>query len=86
MSEWIPFSERPPTQADADEYGCVLVWHIMNGVLVRGWENDSGRAYISHWMHTPEGPEGAEQAKAQYSQAMEAQYGAGIDPPWEEQQ
>lgn len=37
MDRWISVSERLPTAQDADMGGCVLVWHIHQGMLVMGW-------------------------------------------------
>lgn len=62
---WINIREQTPTAADADEWGCVLVWHRYNGTQVTGWhnivvhENPDGDL-ITHWRHCPPPPEGSE--------------------------
>lgn len=57
--EWILMSDRKPTSDDADEYGCVMVWHLFQGVMVTGWSIAGNGIYITHWMRTPDAPIGA---------------------------
>lgn len=52
VADWIDRDERLPTEADADEFNCVLVWHVYNGVMITGWHNVAGNRFISHWTHT----------------------------------
>ncbi len=57
--KWISKATRLPTQQDADPWGCVLVWHIHNGVQTLGWQNPMLKSskYITHWMTPPPAPE-----------------------------
>lgn len=56
---WIPSAERKPTERDADVYGCVLVYHAYQGVMVTGWFQVGENSLITHWARTPEPPEKA---------------------------
>ena len=38
-TEWIPTAERMPQQADADPWGCVMIWDHYNGCMITGWQN-----------------------------------------------
>ena len=55
---WIDMTSRKPTQADADEYGCVMVWHLFQGAMITGWRNAANGTYITHWQRTPDAPDG----------------------------
>ena len=57
--QWVPVTERMPTEKDADPQRCVLVWHAYQGVMVTGWHQINGNQFITHWA-TPRGPEGEE--------------------------
>lgn len=48
MSEWISVESRLPTQEDADEQNCVLVYHLLQGVMVMGWHRVSENSYCTH--------------------------------------
>jgi hypothetical protein len=50
-----------PTAADADAYGCVLIWDRLNGVKITGWQNvqELGRENVTHWARIPAGPKSA---------------------------
>ena len=37
-------------------HGCVLVWHVIQGVLVYQWHMVMKNEYITHWTKLPEGP------------------------------
>lgn len=58
---WIDMSARKPTQDDADEYGCVIVWHLFQGVMITGWRNAASGIYHTHWQKTPDAPEGVKE-------------------------
>jgi hypothetical protein len=49
---WIPCSERMPTEADADEYGCV-VWRYSGGSVEGADWNRSPSPGRPHWMPVP---------------------------------
>ena len=53
--DWICIRDRPPTEADADFYGCILVCHIWQGVMLIGWHRIHENRFYSHWM-SPPGP------------------------------
>lgn len=53
---WIKAEERPPTSADADEWGCVLVWHMYQGPMITGWRQVENNCFMTHWQHTPMPP------------------------------
>ena len=61
--EWILMQDRKPDENDADEWGCVIVWHLFNGAMITGWRNAVNGTYYSHWMHTPTPPINAEQQR-----------------------
>ena len=48
---WIPLSERKPTKADADIFGCVLYFDQLNGVQVSGYKNwyQLNRLFVTHF-------------------------------------
>lgn len=54
--EWIDIRTRQPNKDDTDNYGCVIVWHIYQGVMVTGLTNALGNRFVSHWAHTPSPP------------------------------
>lgn len=62
--EWIKKSDRPPTEADCDALGCVLVWHIYQGAMVYGLRNAIDNQFMTHWMRTPEAPEEYQKCKS----------------------
>lgn len=55
--------DRKPEAGDADEYGCVIVWHLLNGAMTVGWRNAANNRYHSHWMRIPDAPMDAEEKK-----------------------
>lgn len=57
--QWVPVTERMPTEKDGDPQRCVLAWHVYQGVMVTGWHQIKGNQFITHWA-TPRGPEGEE--------------------------
>ena len=57
LQDWISVDERMPTEADADEFNCVIVWHVYNGVMITGWHNVAYNRFISHWVPTIPRPE-----------------------------
>lgn len=58
MIEWIRTTDRMPTQQDADDFGCVIAWHEMGGLMVMGWHRVAENRFIVAWAPTPEGPGG----------------------------
>lgn len=58
MEKWVDVRVRKPTPADADETGCVIVWHTYQGVMVTGWFQVEMNSLITHWMPTPRPPKG----------------------------
>ena len=57
MSGWVKMIDRPPKPEDCDQWGCVLAWHIHNGVVVINIHNIKNYGlYITHWMPMPAAP------------------------------
>lgn len=54
---WIRCADRMPTKRDADVYGCVVAWHMYNGLMVTGWHRIRDNQFITAWAKTPKGPE-----------------------------
>lgn len=54
--DWIRISERAPTEADADEYRCVMYWHDMQGVIVSGWHQWKRNRFFRYWLPSPAPP------------------------------
>lgn len=78
MSEWISVKARLPTEEDADPVGCVIVYHLFQGVMVIGWHQIAGGGYYTHWMPTPAPPEEAEKLRAEHSRSLKKRYGYGL--------
>lgn len=55
---WVRKADRLPTRRDADAQGCVLAWHIYNGVVICSVENDHmlHSTQITHWRPMIPGP------------------------------
>lgn len=62
-TEWIPTAERMPERADADLWGCVMIWDHYNGCMITGWQNRQRleAEWVTHWARTPRGPEKEEE-------------------------
>lgn len=54
---WIEIRERKPTKEDADACGCVLFWHMYNGLMLTGYFQTEHNRFLTHWKPTPEPPE-----------------------------
>lgn len=54
---WIDAAKRQPCAADADENGCVMVYHKWDGYKVTGWRQFEWDKYIERWQRTPPPPE-----------------------------
>lgn len=78
MSEWISVESRLPTQEDADEQNCVLVYHLLQGVMVMGWHRVSENSYCTHWMCPPMPPKEAARMLAERDRALNPRYGTGL--------
>ena len=57
--QWIDKNVQKPTEADADPWGCILLWDRHNGVKVCAWNNvqEINREPVTHWKTVPNGPE-----------------------------
>lgn len=62
---WIDKETHPPSGADADEYGCVLVWHAFQGNMITGWRNALSNRFITHWQPTLPPPESTRREASQ---------------------
>ena len=56
VNDWTPIDERLPTEADADAQGCVIAWHVFQGLLITGWRYVAENRFFSHWMPTIPAP------------------------------
>lgn len=56
--EWINAEERLPTREDADDWGCVLVWHTYQGAMIAGWKQVEKNCFMTHWQRSPQAPAG----------------------------
>jgi hypothetical protein len=54
--EWISKRDRLPERGDADIQGCVLAWHIYNGMMVAEYHECIRSDFISHWAPKILGP------------------------------
>lgn len=54
---WICAMEHLPTAEDADDWGCVLVWHRYQGPMITGWRQVQNNGHMTHWQRTPAAPE-----------------------------
>lgn len=66
MVDWIRSAERKPTAEDADEYGCVLVCHIYNGVMITGWRHVANLQVMPYWAKVPDVPEDMDDHRIAY--------------------
>lgn len=53
---WMDAAAKPPGEADADEFGCVVVWHLYNGCMVAGWKQARDNPFMTHWQPCPSPP------------------------------
>ena len=53
---WIDFYDHQPTEADADETGCIMARRGESAVNVIGWKQMQS-AYLNLWQRTPDPPE-----------------------------
>lgn len=80
MEQWISKDDRVPTEADADAQGCVLVWHLYNGVMITGWHRLPESLFFTHWMPPPAPPENAAELRRERDNDLIARYGCGTEP------
>lgn len=76
--KWIETAMRKPTAEDADAYGCVLAYHLMQGTMIIGWHVVASGHYYTHWRRMPEPPEDAQKMQEAEDRRLRAQYGAGF--------
>ncbi len=53
---WISWKTRLPTEADADIFGCVLVWDCRAGNRITGWHQLTSNGGITTWQRLPDPP------------------------------
>lgn len=56
--EWVPIADRKPTKEDADEEGCVMVWHRRTGAQFCRWQDVKASENERYWTRLPERPKG----------------------------
>lgn len=54
---WIEKGERIPEPDETDPTGCVLAWHVYNGMMITGVQNITSNPFITHWLPALEAPE-----------------------------
>lgn len=56
--DWIDKTTRGPTAEDADSWGHILVWDVLNGHKITGYNNrvELARENVTHFARTPRGP------------------------------
>lgn len=58
VADWRRVDTEPPTKADADRWGCIMIWHELQGLMFTNpQEIDFYKQHVHFWAHTPEGPE-----------------------------
>lgn len=86
MCDWIKISERLPTREDADEEGCVMIWHRRTGAQFCGWKDVKASENIRYWCRLPDRPQGEpsprELARAELEAMGFGRYGVKED--WED--
>ncbi len=60
---WIDKALQQPTKADADPAGCVIVWHLYQGVMLCGWHTAVENRFMTHWMPPPERPKDLDRSR-----------------------
>lgn len=77
QNEWIDVRERKPTKKDADFAGCVVFWHVYNGVTVTGYHQAGNNRFLTHWQKPPKPPKDRyqliEDAEAPYKHYVETE-------------
>ena len=53
---WVSTAEREPRHEDADSAGCVLAWHMLNGVCIAQYLKVMHGSFYTHWMRVPGDP------------------------------
>ena len=54
---WVERNDRLPTEIDGDAQGCILAYHVHNGVMMTHWALVEHNRFMSHWRHVPPPPE-----------------------------
>ncbi len=61
--DWISIQERKPTKEDSDPTGCVVFWHVYNGVIVTGYHQVEHNRFLTHWQPPPGPPKNHEELR-----------------------
>lgn len=58
--------DKRPGREDADAQGCVIAWHVVNGMMVAGIVNVNRNPFYTHWMPAIHPPDGADEARGRF--------------------
>ena len=73
---WISVKKRLPTAEDADSQGCVLAWHIFQGLMLVGWHQIRDNRFMVYWQRPIAPPKDAAELRKAWDDTMEAQFQA----------
>lgn len=54
---WVPVTDTMPTESDADQQGCVEVWHVYNHVMIMHHSQVALNSFVVAWRRTPRPPQ-----------------------------
>lgn len=69
-SEWIRVEDCLPASADADQQGCVQVWHVYNGVMMMQWHLVHQHGTVTHWKRAPLPPPDHAELRRKYKEGI----------------
>ena len=55
---WVRIAERKPREEDADEEGCVMIWHRRTGAQFCAWDMLEESENVRYWCRLPPRPDG----------------------------
>lgn len=70
-NEWTSVLDKLPTREDGDAQGCVLVWHIYQGVMLTGYHQMRANRFYTHWQPVPLPPEEPRELRKRWEASVE---------------